>query len=311
MNNMNTMAMARTCTVLVPVEAEAREPLDLRIEISGPDEVLAKPQTVEIRSADDTQVTELTLGGTNASPAAMDFALTAPEAPGHHHFIARLKPVTVGDAEYPQIDVPFSLDVADHRIAVEVFHLPNGVSPGEDFKLKIGASCGARSCGDVLLKAVIRGADGQVAAEHSIGSDIWPGTDGLRYTEVTLTAPDALGPTSWDVTVEADGASAHEPGHRRFSLRVSPSADALLKVTATDAETGDPVPGLKVVVGPFRTVTGEGGTAELPVSRGDHSVFVSGRKYIPYREDCTIDDELSLHVSLEPDTGLTDHMVWG
>ena len=315
MKDTGTIDPGRICTVLVPTQVIAGTKTELRIEVEAPAEVLAADQPVEIRDKAGTTIGRATIcppeSGDVVTQVGVEITTTAPDKPGVHRFTASLPPVSVAGMELAGIEVAFSLDVVAHSVAVTVFEVPQAIEQGAEFSATIGARCGA-GCDLTGWSVSVRDVKGKESTASAIGDRTWPGTEGLRYAKVKLTAPETVGLAEWEVTVAPPaGHPPHDAGSRKFGLRTTAAADARLTVKAVDSETGAPIAGLKVVAGPFRTMTDAEGRAQLTVSRGPHRVFVSGKTYIPYREECMVEDEATLRVSLDPDLGSTDQMIWG
>jgi len=316
MKDMETADGSRTCAVHdLPDEVDAGAEATLRIEVTAEPPLDLIGHEVMIADAGGEAVATATLGPAEDTEGSRfmtgTVALTAPARPGSYRYVARLAEIAGEDDPRPAVETEFQLAVVAHRIAPVVWDVPQAVEPGRTFGIRVGASC-TSECSAAGWTVCIRNDAGDTLAEARVGDAVWPGTEGLRYAEVSLTAPEEIGRVSWEAVVEApDAALPHQAGRRRFGLRTAPPADARLLVEAVDAETGEPVPGLKVVAGPFSTRTGPDGAAELAVPRGEHCVFVSGGKYIPHRTECVIEDVETIRVALEPDTGLTYGMVWG
>lgn len=322
MKDMDTPAGSRTCDVRdVPEEVEAGAEVTLRIELAEEIEPAETERraparfAVAIVASDGTEVATAPLAPAQEAEghlqATGEVVLRAPDRPGPHRFVARISESADEAGTRPAAETEFQLAVVAHRIAPVVWDVPQAVEPGADFTVKVGARC-ASQCDATGWSVSIRDDNGDIVATAKVGDAVWPGTEALRYAEISLTAPEEIGRFAREAVVEApEAALPHEAGRRRFGLRTAPKADARLLVEAVDAETGEPASGLKVVAGPFFTRTGADGTAELAVPRGAHGVFVSGGHYLPQRVECVVEDVETVRVALEPDTGLTYEMIWG
>ncbi|MED5563079.1 MAG: hypothetical protein VYB16_01080, partial [Gemmatimonadota bacterium] len=95
-----------------------------------------------------------------------------------------------------------------------------------------------------------------------------------------------------------------------FGVRVVPAPECLLMVVAIDMESQTPVQGAKVVVHPYKTVTDERGVAEVRVPKGEYRLFVSGKKYFPFRSDGEIKTDVTIKAELTVDRELSDADIW-
>lgn len=314
MMDMDALGGGVVCTLQAlsdEVDAGAEVSLQVEVTAATQQEELAG-RAVTLRDAADTAVARAVLEPAEEEAEAMGAALilTAPATVGRHRYLLQLAGPD-GSEDPPAAETGFELDVVAHRIAPVVWEVPQAVEPGAEFTVRVGARCSAE-CDAKGWMVTIRDAAGAALATAYLGAEAWPGTEGLCHAELSMTAPDEIGPIAWEAVVEAPEATLpHAPGRRRFGLRVAPPADARLWVEALDAETGAPAAGIKVVAGPFRTRTDPDGRAELAVPRGALRVFVSGGRYIPHRAECEVAEETTLRVALEPDAGLTEAMIWG
>jgi hypothetical protein len=64
------------------------------------------------------------------------------------------------------------------------------------------------------------------------------------------------------------------------------------------------------VLHPYKTFTDERGVAEVRVPQGEYRVFVSGKKYFPFRSECDIKADVTLRAELFVDRELSDADIW-
>ena len=149
----------------------------------------------------------------------------------------------------------------------------------------------------------------------TLSGEPWPGTAALYYTDVDLSAPDAEGLHVWEAKAPVDGLAEgldipHAECIARFSVRVVPTPECLLTVVAIDMESQTPVQGAKVVVHPYKAFTDERGVAEVRVPEGEYRLFVSGKKYFPFRSDVEMKTDVTIRAELALDLELSDADVW-
>ena len=201
-------------------------------------------------------------------------------------------------------------NVEPHETRLVVWDTPPAIERGKRFAVRLGVACSAR-CPAGGWAVEVRSHDGERRATATLGDEPWPGTDALYHAEVALTAPDAEGLYTWEAEALTDGADvAHAGGSARFRVRVVSPPACLLTVVAVDAESGTPVAGARVAAHPYRAVTDARGVAEMRVPAGEYRLFVSGRRYRPFRFDGTVQADTTIRAELAHDVELSDEHLW-
>jgi hypothetical protein len=201
-----------------------------------------------------------------------------------------------------------------HATRIVVWDVPPAVECGAAFKLKVGVKC-AEECGGAARRVEIRDGQGRSLASAIVGDAPWPGTAALHYAELELEAPAGEGLQAFqaraaEVVDVATGRCTHAAASAEFRVRAVRPAECLLKVVAVDARSRRPIPGAKVVVHPYHSLTNLDGVAELRVPKGAYRLFVSGRDRFPFRLDGEIDTDLTIQAELDEDFGPTDAELW-
>ena len=205
-----------------------------------------------------------------------------------------------------------------HSMSVVVWDAPSTVECGEKFIVKLGAKCSSECRPDGWTIEVLDH-DGNVQATAAPSDEPWPGTAALYFAEVELSAPDTDGLYSWEAKAPGGGLGdgpaddldiPHAESITPFGVRVVPTPECVLTVVAIDMERQTPVEGAKVVLHPYKTFTDERGVAELRVPRGEYRLFVSGKKYFPFRSECDVQTDATVRAELALDLELTDADIW-
>ncbi len=197
-----------------------------------------------------------------------------------------------------------------HSTSVVVWDAPSTIECGEGFSVKLGVKCSSE-CRPDGWTVEVRDQDGEKRATSTLNGEPWPGTAALYYTELDLSAPDAEGLYTWEAKARVDGLDIpHAECVARFGVRVVPTPECLLTVVAIDMESQTPVEGAKVVVHPYSAFTDERGVAEVRVPKGEYRLFVSGKKYFPFRSDGEMKTDVTIRAELALDLELSDADVW-
>ena len=212
--------------------------------------------------------------------------------------------------------------------------MPSAIEGGGKFSVKLGVKCSSE-CRPDGWTVEVSDQDGEKRASVALGGEPWPGTAALYYTEVELCAPDTEGLHTWGARAHvhgptddladgpaddlADGLAGgptdgpdipHSECIAHFGVRVVPTPECLLTVVAIDMEGQTPVEGAKVVVHPYTAFTDERGVAEVRVPKGEYRLFVSGKKYFPFRSDGDMQTDVTIKAELAVDRELSDADVW-
>lgn len=207
-----------------------------------------------------------------------------------------------------------ALTAEAHHRSIVVWDAPTAVVCGDVFSIKLGVKCSSGCPPDGWLVQV-RDHDGGILATTSLGDEPWIGTDALYYAELELRAPDEEALYRWQVLSPACGREdtdrcRHDQAGAELAIRAVAHPECRLTVVAIDRKSQTPVEGATVVVHPYRARTDERGVAELSVPRGAYRVFVSGRNYIPFRNDGELTKDETIRAELDPDLGLSDAELW-
>ena len=200
--------------------------------------------------------------------------------------------------------------IEPHDTRVVVWAVPATIECSETFSIKVGVKC-ADECRTDGWTLEVRDHEGERQAIATTHDEPWADTTELHYAEVTLTAPATEGLHTWEASAPVNALDIpHTDGITRFGVRTVLKPEHCITVVAVDAKTQTPVEGAKVALHPYRTLTDEHGVAEVRVPQGEYRLFVSGKKYIPFRHDCAINADVTIQASLVEDRELSDADIW-
>ena len=201
-------------------------------------------------------------------------------------------------------------EMQPHDTRVVVWDVPPTVECGETFTVTVGVKCSSE-CRPDGWTVEVRDHDAVAQVSGTTSREPWPDTAGLHYVQVELNAPDTEGLYTWEVRVPANVPGVpHAEGVGRFGVRTVAAPVCLLTVLAIDLESQAPVEGAKVVAHPYRAVTDERGLAQVRVPLGEYRLFVSGKQYSPFRQDCDVKADVTIRASLAVDRELSDADIW-
>lgn len=316
------MALARkkkvhdqcVCTVsLEPVEVDAGREIALRVSAACPEGCDLAGLLVSIRDAEGNERASASLApdgdaaerdDSEDEERARPFAtgpivLATPAEAGTHQYTAVLVEDPGRGIIHRASPASASVTTKPHETFVNVWELPSVVTVGDPFRFRVGAKC-TSECAMTGRVATLRDEEGIEVATGTFGTDLWPGTSALYHTEITAVAPDEPGPYRWTLEVAgAEGGPPHELGVSLVAVRALPKPDFEVTVHTVDRASQDPIGGARIVMHPYRAVSDESGTAVLRVTRGDYTVLVSGRKYLPTRTTISVHDHMTTRAELE------------
>jgi hypothetical protein len=201
-----------------------------------------------------------------------------------------------------------------HATRIVVWDVPGAIECGAPFRVKVGVKCAAE-CGAAPRHVEIRDEQGVIAGSWAVGDVPWAGTTALYYADIELRAPSAEGLCTWEACVAelvdiGTRSITHAAARAQFHVRAVSAPECLLTVVAVDGRSKARIPGARVVVHPYRTLTNADGIAELRLPKGASRLFVSGHDRFPFRSDGEIDGHLTIQAELDEDLGPSDAELW-
>ena len=267
--------------------------------------------TLLIKDQEGTPVASIELtefdGKTNQTD---DCIVKVPKTPGVYTWLAVWPAGESAGIYHDELSTSRSFTVKPHYIHVVVWDVPSAIECHKKFSIKIGVKCSSECRPEDWLLEV-NDHNREKLASVTLSDDPWPDTAAVYYAEVELIAPDAEGLFHWEVTTAANSIGIpHTESVASISLRVVAEPECVLTIEAIDKESQTPIEGAKVVVHPYRTFTDKSGLAEVRVPKGEYRLFVSGKKYFPFRKDSNVKSDMRIRAELAVDRELSDADVW-
>jgi hypothetical protein len=206
------------------------------------------------------------------------FAVTAPDRVGAFAWTVRFPAQDIDGAAYRESTLPVPVRVKPHRTSLAVWAVPSPVQIANRFAITVGAkSSGA--CTLSGAKVEIRDEAGARVDDGTLGDTPWPGTDGLYWAEIELTAPTRDGMFSWSAALAAAELKLPHLGSlAEFSFAAVKPPEHGVTVKVTENSLAAPVEEVQVALGPYRVATDRSGLAyiEVPAGTYDLAVWKSG-----------------------------------
>ena len=235
--------------------------------------------------------------------------LDAPTEPGDYQWLAIMTEDTGEDEPREAAQVPFGFEVKPHDTSIVIWDVPTAVETGTQIKIKIGIKCSS-ACDVSGAGFAILDEDGAEVATGKVGADIWPGTSGLHYAEVTLTAPESEGRYPMRVIVAMDEFDpAHAQGAGRFRLNCTPPGECTVAVTVLNTRDKSPVERARLQMHPYRGLTDADGRAEFRVAKGRYRIVASGSEFAASRVEIDVDSDMDQTIELVPEP-TDDEKIW-
>ncbi len=262
---------------------------------------------VSIRDHDNAELAFAEISKSGGEAYVTDeILLTAPLTEGEHICRAVLVAGRKASTSFDMISTEVSFVVKAHAMRLNVWDLPTAIAAGERFKLNAGVKCSA-GCNLAGRELCIFDGDGNQLGTGKLLDNVWPRTSALYFAEVECSAPLTVGNHRWEVMIPASGSGIpHTAGALDFDATVVDPPDCEVTIEALDAGTQTLIGGARVVMHPYRALTGAHGVAKLKVVRGNYMLLVSASKYlataraVEIAENSTIRAELTLEPVVDP-----------
>lgn len=190
---------------------------------------------------------------------------------------------------------------AAHALALTVWDVPSAAGAGERFSLMVGVRCSS-GCDLSSRELTLVDQHGAPACTVALGGNVWPGTEALYFARAEACAPLEAGSYAWEAKMDGwEGGAQHTAGSCVLTIGVAAAPECEVTVTATDRESGMPIANARVVMHPYRAVTGVDGIAKVKVAKGNYDVLVSGHRYLPFSASIEVGADVVTSAELEAD----------
>ncbi len=292
-----------------PGELFAGAAMTLNIRASCPNDVDFNKMRIAIRNEVDEEIARASLTGLNVKDSAvLTIVVTAPNAPGEYTYTAALILARPDAAEHEETSTDFSFQATAHTVVLNVWEIAPTIASGGKFTLKLGVRCSA-GCRLAGRPVTIVDHEHRPAGASKLGADVWPETTALYYAALEATAPKAPGDYRWKVESPASHVlPPHAAAELEFGVRVVPEPEHEVTIHVIDKDKQSPIPGARIVLHPYRTISDQNGIGRIRVPKGEYSVLVSAKGYLATNRPETVTSDIATRAELEhePDLSNTD-----
>ena len=205
---------------------------------------------------------------------ALEITLRAPPRVGDQVWRIALPQDRAAGVRHDAQPLSINVKVTPQSSSLAVWDIPSPVVMGQAFEIKAGA----KSAGDFKLTGrAIEVCDetGAVLAQGCLGDAPWPGTSGLYWAQLRLSAPGREGPCARSVRFAAtDVELPHDGATANFTVSVTRPADHRLTVKVREKDTANPIEGADIRLGIYRATTDPAGVAAVDVANGTYELVV-------------------------------------
>ncbi len=267
-----------------PQDVDAGAALTLAAVVKCPEQYDLSGDPVLFFDAAGHEVGKASLAALEGNEFGAQITVTAPVELGEHGYSTVLAPAADSDVGHSGANAGARCTVKAHDVHLNAWDIPSAIGAGEAFSFHVGLRC---SCGCNLANRgfVVRDHTGTVVASGRLGDAVWPGTDALYFAEVQAVAPADISLHPW--MVESAGWNsgiAHSAGSLAMSVRTVAAPDREIRIQAVDRDSGAPLKGINLIMGPYRATTGGDGVAQMRVVGDHYMLHASGLQRMPYRD---------------------------
>jgi hypothetical protein len=272
--------------------------MKVRLVCDPPDKCVGRVAEIRDESGKTAVAAELETFEGNASETDW-FTVKVPDEPGDYTWSA----VVSFPGETPsETTTQIHFTVRAHEMNLVIWDVPSAVVTGETFLVHVGMKCSS-TCALAGHAFEVLDATGTIVASGRLREDAWPRTQALHFAQVELQAPEATGRQEWTIRVtESCDRLPHAAACATFGLVFVSPPECLLAVEAIDRETRQPITDARIVVHPYRTVADTQGRGQIRLPRGEYTLFVARRNYLPTRLPVAVTEDLRVtaELMLEP-----------
>jgi len=253
-----------------PLEVAAGTATAVRIKVSCTAGCDLRGAAVHITSSDGPLIVTALETFDRGSNETSDIAVNVPLVLGEHRWDLVFPSLETETVVHDECVGSLTLISVPHSVSAAVWDIPSPVTVNSLFAVTVGVRCSA--CSPVGHQVEIRDDTDAVLGAGALGAESWPGTEGLLWSRVELSAPTVEGVHFGVAALQTKTlATPHQQTPARFSFRAAPVPEHDVTVSVVDANTGVPIEDVEVRLGLYTAATDSAGRATLRAASGSTS----------------------------------------
>lgn len=198
--------------------------------------------------------------------------------------------------KHVEVSHTLSFDYRPHTISLAVWGMPFPAIAGERVNVKVGARCN-NDCTLEGLPIRIQNEQNEVVASSVLGSDFWPSSKGLYWTDLNFEVPNEA--KSYTYTALIDASEKHETAETKLSFLASPMPQHKLEVVVIDRNTKKAIPSATVSLHPYVVRSDDAGKAIIMAAETEGELRVQADNYEEEIRYMMVDKDFETTIALE------------
>jgi hypothetical protein len=282
------------------IEAEAGAPVSLAVLISCSSNCDLSGSVIRFL-AQDVILEETRIAATSTEGSEVqEFVFSAPMTPGRHDCRIVFPAQGAGGVPHAESSSPFGLVIRPHKTSLATWDLQAPLVANTSSRVKVGVRCSA-GCAVSGHEIEIMNESGTSVSTARLGTDPWPGTTALYWTDACFTVPADAGVYSWAVRFHpGEPELLHDEAQaplRLIAVR-PPEHRVTIEVCANDTKA--PLSDVQVRIGSFKGSTDSGGVARVAVPKGEYELNLWKAEYEKLSAPLEVRDDAVVHLELVP-----------
>jgi hypothetical protein len=220
--------------------------------------------------------------------------------PGIHECRIVFPAQDAGGVPHAESSSPFVLMIPPHRTSLAVWDLHAPLITNASSQIKVGVKCSA-GCAIGGHEIEVMNESGASVSTARLGTDPWPGTTGLYWTDARFIVPAAAGVYSWSVRFHAgEPELLHEEAQAPLRLITVDPPEHWVTIEVCAEDTKAPLPDVQVRIGSFKGSTNSDGVARVEVPKGEYELHLWKAEYETLSAPLEVRDDAVVRVELVP-----------
>jgi hypothetical protein len=190
--------------------------------------------------------------------------------------------------------------IRPHKTSLAVWDLRAPLITSSSSHIKVGVKCSA-GCAIGGREIEIMNESGAPVSTARLGTEPWPGTTALYWTDARFTVPAGAGVYSWSVRFHAgESEPMHEEARAPLRLITVRPPEHWVTIEVCAKDTRAPLPDVQVRIGVFKGSTNRRGVARVAVPKGEYELNLWKAEYETLSAPLRIRDDALVRLELVP-----------